>query len=419
MIYYFQKILSHRLLAWSLVSIGAGAFLWWLHPGLFWKGFGVQGVVWGIIDALIALLLLRGLKGKIEAPHENEILRRDASRLRKILLGNAVLDVLYISAGLWIILRLAGDAWLQGTGTGILVQGVFLLLFDVFHALRVPNEISLPDLGILKGEEHQEFILNGGEPVAILVHGFPGTPAEVREWASAIHQEGWTVKAILLPGFGAELPSMYQQRVNGWVDKIGNEVAFYKSQGRLVLLAGFSMGGGLSIIAAEKSQPQALLLLAPFWIPENGWIRLLAGTVRLFLPQVLYPFKSVPRLLDQMKEEARRAASDVNLDDPLLRSAVQKIPVPLLALEQFRILSRWVKESAPRLSMPVCVLQGSRDPVVRPAFTRKLIQLMRTPVEFHLIPGEHHTLLRGEEGFEETMSLSRQFARKIIERYRN
>ncbi|WP_322507842.1 alpha/beta hydrolase [Anaerolinea sp.] len=419
MIYYYQKILSHRLLAWAVLSVLAGVSLWVFHTAGFWNGFGVQCLVWGAVDGVVALLGLRGLREKLESSPKFEVVRRDAARLRKILWVNAALDVLYLSGGLWILLKFPTDAWLQGTGAGVLVQGGFLLLFDVFHAIRVPEEVALPDLGILKGEEHQEFVLNGGDPVAILIHGFPGTPAEVREWAQAIHQEGWTVKALLLPGFGADLPNMYQQRVQMWLDKITAEVEVYKSQGRLVLLAGFSMGGGLSIVAAEKSQPHALLLLAPFWLPETIWTRLLAGIVRLFLPQVIYPFKSMPALLEQMKEEAHRAASDVNLDDPHLRIAVQEIPVPLITLEQFRVLSRWVRRSAPRLSMPVCILQGTRDPVVRPAFTQKLIQLMRTPVEYHLVSGEHHTLLRGEEGFEETMVLSRQFVRKVWMQYQH
>lgn len=414
MIYYYQKILSHRLLAWAVLSIFTGMLLWPLQPTGFWHGFGVQCLIWGAVDGIIALLGLRGLREKLESPPDFEVARGDASRLRKILWVNSALDVLYLSGGLWIFLRFPADAWLQGTGAGILVQGGFLLLFDVFHAILVPEEVTLPDLGILKGEEHQEFILNGGEPVAILVHGFPGTPAEVREWAQAIHQEGWTVKALLLPGFGADLHNMYQQRVQRWIDKIAAEVEKYKSQGRLVLLAGFSMGGGLSIVAAEKSQPHALLLLAPFWLPETIWTRLLVGIVRLFLPQVIYPFKSMPALLEQMEAEAHRAASDVDLDDPQLRTAVQAMPVPLITLEQFRVLSRWVKRSASRLSMSICILQGNRDPVVRPIFTQKLIRLMRVPVEYHLVSGEHHTLLCGEEGFEETMAWSRQFARKIL-----
>ncbi len=403
MIYYYQKILSHRLFAWGVLSILVGVILGLIHPALFWKGVGLQSVLWGLVDAAIALFALRGLDKKIQTPPESHVLRRDASRLQKILWVNTGLDVLYVLGGLW-MMSSGGDDWWRGMGLGILIQGGFLLLFDALHAIYVPREeIVFPELGILKGDEHQEFILEGGDPVAVLVHGFPGTPAEVREWAMALNQEGWTVKALLLPGFGADLPNMYRHGLQGWVDKIVQEVLYYKAQGRKVLLAGFSMGGGLSIVAAEKSQPHGLLLLAPFWIPESIGIRLLVGIVRLFLPQAIYPFRLFPQWVDQLKAEAQRAAPDVPVDGASLRKMVERIQVPLLFLEQFR------------LSMPVCVLQGERDPVVRPEVTARLVRLMNGPVEFHFVSGEHHTLLRGEHGFEKTMAFSRGFARKILE----
>jgi esterase/lipase len=415
MIYYYQKILSHRLFAWGTLSVLAGAVLGLLHPALFWKGFGFQSALWGLIDCAIALFALRGLNKKIETPPDFQGFSRDASRLQKFLWVNTGLDVLYVLGGLW-MMSSGGDEWWRGMGLGILVQGGFLLLFDALHAIYVPREeIVFPELGILKGDEHQEFILEGGDPVAVLVHGFPGTPAEVREWAMAFNQQGWTVKALLLPGFGADLPNMYQHGLQGWVDKIVQEVSYYKTQGRKVLLAGFSMGGGLSIVAAEKAQPHGLLLLAPFWIPESIGIRLLVGVVRLFLPQAIYPFRLFPQWVDQLKAEARRAAPDVPVDVPSLRKMVQQIQVPLLFLEQFRALSRSVKRSAPRLSMPVCILQGRYDPVVRPEVTTRLARLIKAPLEFHFVSGEHHTLLRGEKGFEETMAFSQAFARKILD----
>ena len=40
------------------------------------------------------------------------------------------------------------------------------------------------------GPEHQAFILRGGEPAALLIHGFPGTPREMRPLAETLHAQG-------------------------------------------------------------------------------------------------------------------------------------------------------------------------------------------------------------------------------------
>lgn len=52
--------------------------------------------------------------------------------------------------------------------------------------------------------EHRPFTLGEGAGAALLIHGFPGTPAEVRPLAQALSERGWKVRAPLLPGFGTE-----------------------------------------------------------------------------------------------------------------------------------------------------------------------------------------------------------------------
>ena len=54
MIWDFQDALTRRLLLWSALSIAAGGILL-LAGDAFWRGFGLQAVVWGAIDAGIAL----------------------------------------------------------------------------------------------------------------------------------------------------------------------------------------------------------------------------------------------------------------------------------------------------------------------------------------------------------------------------
>ena len=58
------------------------------------------------------------------------------------------------------------------------------------------------------GDEHRDFMRQGGPPAAVLVHGFPGTPAEMRPLADVLSDAGWTVRAPLLPGFGAQIETL-------------------------------------------------------------------------------------------------------------------------------------------------------------------------------------------------------------------
>jgi len=125
--------LARRLLTWALASVLIGVVL--LVAGDdFWRGFGLQAALWGLIDALIALVALRSARRDGTAGEDAR-----ATRIRRILWLNAGLDLAYIAIGAGLV-AIAGDAnpFLAGNGWGIAVQGGFLLVFDVVHAMRVP-----------------------------------------------------------------------------------------------------------------------------------------------------------------------------------------------------------------------------------------------------------------------------------------
>ena len=178
-----------------------------------------------MIDAGIAAFGLRGLSAKLDRTIDPPQADREAARLRRILWINTGLDVLYIAIGAVIILTLGrADPFARGSGWGIILQGGFLFLFDLLHALGTPNEVVLPDIGLFNRPEHDAFTLPGKRGVIVMVHGFPGTANEVRDLANELQQAGWGVRAMLLPGFGRSLPTLYQQRAAGWIEAIAREV---------------------------------------------------------------------------------------------------------------------------------------------------------------------------------------------------
>ncbi|MEJ5308539.1 MAG: hypothetical protein WHX52_02100 [Anaerolineae bacterium] len=136
-IWQFQMQLAEKLLSWSAASVAGGsAFL--LFGDRFWRGFGSQCVGWGAIDALIAAFGLRGALTKADAPdaHTPERQRHERTTLRRILWINFGLDVSYVAGGTALaVIRGKHNRFLRGVGWGIIVQGGFLFLFDLLHAL--------------------------------------------------------------------------------------------------------------------------------------------------------------------------------------------------------------------------------------------------------------------------------------------
>ena len=163
------------------------------------------------------------------------------------------------------------DPFAAGTGWGIVLQGGFLFIFDLLHARGVAGyevDPPLPTLDMFGGPEHAPFLLNGGEPAALLVHGFGGTPAEMRGLAEALNRAGWTAQGILLPGFGADMPSLFRRRHAEWTAAVVGAAAELEA-GRASAADGSRLLHGRGRIvgsrrrgAARRHEPAGAVLVA-------------------------------------------------------------------------------------------------------------------------------------------------------------
>lgn len=130
----FQHRALGVLWVWGLGSVAAGAPML-LSRDQRIRQAGIQAVVWGAIDAVLAWFGRRGARAKISHGQNDGL--REARRFRTILLINAGLDVGYVAGG-WALLRGArGRDQRVGMGLGIVVQGLFLLIYDSVLAWMV------------------------------------------------------------------------------------------------------------------------------------------------------------------------------------------------------------------------------------------------------------------------------------------
>lgn len=106
---------------WAAGSVLVGAALTAVPSS---RGFGRQTLAWGLVDGGIAL---------VGARRQRAGRTTDPTRLRRVLLANAGLDVGYLAAGAWLLAR---TRW-RGDGAAVLVQGAFLLGLDANGARRL------------------------------------------------------------------------------------------------------------------------------------------------------------------------------------------------------------------------------------------------------------------------------------------
>ena len=138
--YRYQQRRLSILLGWGVGSVVVGSSMQLITQD-FWKQFGLQALAWGAIDAALALVGIRSARSKERRYEQKELddadEKKEARTIRRILLINAGLDGLYILSGSWVIWRFQARSDRRGMGVGILLQGVWLLLFDALLARDV------------------------------------------------------------------------------------------------------------------------------------------------------------------------------------------------------------------------------------------------------------------------------------------
>jgi carboxylesterase len=106
------------------------------------------------------------------------------------------------------------------------------------------------------------FLMEGGRRGVLLLHGFTGTPAQMRPLGAALHRDGRTVLCPLLPGHGTVLKDMEQYRWSDWLRAARDAFNILAARCDEIAVAGLSMGGVLTLLLAEELPVQAAVSIA-------------------------------------------------------------------------------------------------------------------------------------------------------------
>jgi carboxylesterase len=211
--------------------------------------------------------------------------------------------------------------------------------YDKIERVSIPNS--------------EPFELVGGQIAVLVIHGFSGSPASVRPWAEALHQSGFTVLVPRLPGHGTSWNEMNETRWEEWFAEVEINFRKLKASYQRVFVAGFSMGGALSLRLATiyKDDIEGLLLVNPS-IGDDRLIMRLIPFLKYFLPSV------------------KGRGTDVAAPNPPRHSYGR---TPLHALHSLQKLWRVVQRDLHLIDQPLMIGYSINDHVVNPKYSEIVI----------------------------------------------
>lgn len=192
------------------------------------------------------------------------------------------------------------------------------------------------------------FLLEGGATGVLLIHGFTGSPAEMRLLGEHLWKQGYAVSAPLLPGHGTTVTEMNRCHWQDWTAAAENALQDLQERCDTVFVAGLSMGSLLTLyLAAQHKNLPGIVLYAPAVWLSNASIYV--------TPLAKYLIATRPK------------SGKSDLTDPSAKSRIwsyDQEPVGA-ASELLRLILR-VRRMLPQITCPLLIVHSTGDSRIHP-----------------------------------------------------
>jgi len=186
----------------------------------------------------------------------------------------------------------------------------------------------------------------GNEVGCLLVHGFTGTPQNVRPLADYLARRGLAVSAPRMPGHGTTVADLDKTGPQDWLGAAEQALTELKERCSTVFVAGISMGGTLTLELARRH-------------PELAGVVVMAAPVQAM--EALQPLVDDP---DRPLTVPAPWATVGVLTEDVGVGGIAYLEMPLGALERGMGLMSQVREGLGDVTVPTLLIYGDADQVV-------------------------------------------------------
>lgn len=199
-------------------------------------------------------------------------------------------------------------------------------------------------LKLLHGAE--PFLWQAGRRGALLIHGFTGSPSEMRLLGEHLHRAEYTVFAPRLCGHGTTPEDMASTSWHHWYGSVLDAYHLLSSLCDEIVVIGLSMGGLLALeLAVNQQVSKVISLSAPIYIAEK----------RL-------PWLPVAALFTSFVPKRRKPIAGIDS-----RYSVCYKRTPLKSVKSLLKLIRHVSGQLAQVTQPLLIVQSRAERTVVPA----------------------------------------------------
>jgi carboxylesterase len=204
---------------------------------------------------------------------------------------------------------------------------------------------------IIPGAE--PFFFPGGSTGCLLVHGFTGTPKEMRAMGEYLHQRGFSVLGVRLTGHATRPEDLQRARWQDWLLSVEDGWQLLKGVADRIFVCGLSMGGILALSFAARFP--------------------VAGVVAMSTPYELPPDPRLPyiRFLHHLQPRMDKGEPDW-FDPEVAKGHIDYPYFPTRAIMELVELLKLLRTNLPQVTAPVLLIHSKDDQGVAPENMEKI-----------------------------------------------
>ncbi len=190
-----------------------------------------------------------------------------------------------------------------------------------------------------------EFFLPSGSTGVLLVHGFSGSPPEMRGLGDYLFNHGYTVLGVRLAGHGTTPEDMEKSSLKDWILSAEEGLHRLMTHCDTVYAAGHSTGGLICLKLSLTAPLKGVVSLSPpMFKPSLQWFIL-------------------PLLRHFMRWYVIGGGTDPSaFRPPYTVWAYPKVPTK--SLEEFWHIVAEIRKIAPQIQVPTLIMQGRNDRLI-------------------------------------------------------
>jgi carboxylesterase len=199
----------------------------------------------------------------------------------------------------------------------------------------------------------EPFLLLGdrSKPACLLVHGFTGTPKEMRWMGDYLNKKGYTCLGVRLAGHATDPEDMIRSNWTDWTASVEDAYSILRGMMDNIFLIGLSMGGVLSLLMSTRLAVRGVVAMStPYKLPDDPRLR-----------KIDWIAKIVPYMPKSDEEPGAGW-----FDKEAFREHISYPMNPVRSIGQLNQLLGEMRAALPKINVPVLLIHSKDDKYVSP-----------------------------------------------------